>query len=356
MTSSPTGHGGAVWLLGTAAGPQQATASIESRGNVVQVAFIATALAGPAVDAALVADPILLSGVGETAFLGPTYTDQYGNVTVGAGVVWQSRDPGVASVSPTGLVTAVGGPDSTYVVASLGSPTDSLLVTVTLRGAITVRFDDGFLTAYTNAFPALQALGLRGNVGVNPAQVGFGAYMTQAHLDEVHAAGWSVVSHTMTHDTLTTLTDGELDYELRASREWIDAQGYNGSNVFIVPFLIWSARERDAIGTYYEATRGTSATAISPDTTLVSWRPNNPYDLTGIEADELPYTTPAGRNTLRELLQRTVDEGAFLDVFFHHVPDLNVTEFQLTLAVIDEFRDRVLPYHELYPRFARSVF
>jgi len=180
--------------------------------------------------------------------------------------------------------------------------------------------------------------------------------MTQAHLDEVHAAGWSVVSHTMTHDTLTTLTDGELDYELRASREWIDAQGYNGSNVFIVPFLIWSARERDAIGTYYEATRGTSATAISPDTTLVSWRPNNPYDLTGIEADELPYTTPAGRNTLRELLQRTVDEGAFLDVFFHHVPDLNVTEFQLTLAVIDEFRDRVLPYHELYPRFARSVF
>jgi hypothetical protein len=88
----------------------------------------------------------------------------------------------------------------------------------------------------------------------------------------------------------------------------------------------------------------------------VPWRPSQPFELTGIEADELPYTTPEGRDALRQLLQRTVDEGAFLDVFFHHVPDGSETDFQLTMGVIDEFRDRVLPYHELYPRFARSVF
>ena len=354
-TSGATGHGGAVWVLDTLAGPQQAFASIASRGNVVQVAFSATALAGPAVSAALVADSILLSGRGETAFLGATYTDQYGNVTAsGGGAVWQSRDPGVASASPSGLVTAVD-PGATYVVASLGAPTDSLLVTVSLRGAVTVTFDDGFLEAYTSAFPAFQAVGLRGNIAVNPAQVGFPAYMTKAQLDEVHAAGFSIVSHTMTHDTLTTLTVGELDYELRTSQEWIDAQGYNGGNVFIVPFHLWGARERDAIGLRYEATRGTPANAVSPDS-LASWRPSNPYDLTGIEGEDLPYTTLAGRDRLRDLLQRTADEGAFLDVFFHHLPPANVADFEATLAVIDEFRDRVLPYHELYPRFARSVF
>jgi hypothetical protein len=264
----------------------------------------------------------------------------------------------VASVSPDGLVTAVD-PGVTYLDASLGGlPTDSLLVTVSLRGAITVTFDDGFREVASNAFPALQARGLRANIGVNPAQVGFGAYIDEDSLDVLHAAGWSMVSHAMTHDTLTTLTVGELDYELRASQEWIDAQGYNGSNVFIVPFLIWGARERDAIGSYYEAARGTSATASAPDTTLVSWRPSQPFDLTGIEADELPYTTQEGRNALRALLDRTVAEGAFIDVFFHHVPDANIGAFESTMDILNlpAFRDRVLPYHELYPRFARSVF
>ena len=41
---------------------------------------------------------------------------------------------------------------------------------------------------------------------------------------------------------------------------------------------------------------------------------------------------------------------------FHRLPDVFDAELQLTMDVINEFRDRVLPYHELYPRFARSVF
>lgn len=354
-TSDPAGYAGAVWQLGTIAGPQRATASIESRGNLVEVTFDASAAAGVAASVALATDTIHLNGPGETAFLGPSYSDQFGNAAAPASASYESTDPAVATVEPGGLITAVS-EGSSHVVLSLGSSSDSLEVIVSLRGAITITFDDGFREVASNALPVLQALGLRANIGLNPAQVGFPAYIAQDSLDVLHAAGWSMVSHTMTHDTLTTLTDGELDYELRASREWIDAQGYNGSNVFIVPFLIWGARERDAVGSYYEAARGTSATAIAPDTVLVPWRPSQPFELTGIEADELPYTTPEGRDALRALLQRTVDEGAFLDVFFHHLPDENVAAFQLTMGIIDEFRDRVLPYHELYPRFARSVF
>ncbi len=356
--SDQTGHAGAVWQLGTAAGPQQASASIESWGNVVTVDFTATAQPGPPMTAHLIADSILLSARGETAFLAPTFQDAYGNLTGGAGLIWESRDPGVATVAADGLVTGVGA-GSTYVTASFAAPSDSILVTVIMRGAITVTFDDGFVTAYTNGWPVFQEFGLVGNIGVNPARVGgpgdFPAYMTKANLDELHAAGWSMVSHSMTHDTLTTLTVGELDWQLRASQQWIDDQGYRGSNIFVVPYHVWGARERDAIGLYYEAARGTSAGIVSPDS-LVPWRPSNPYDLTGIEADSLPYTTVAGRDRLRALLQRTADEGAFLDLFFHHLPPENIDALRATLAVVNEFRERVLPYHELYPRFARSVY
>jgi len=352
--SDPTGHAGAVWLLGTTAGSQQATASLTSRGNVVEVSFTAAALAGPPTTAVLIADSILISARGETAFLAPTHRDAFGNTSSGSGLVWVSRDPAVATVAADGLVTGVA-TGSTYVTAGFGPPSDSILVTVAMRGAITITFDDGFITAFTNAWPVFQEFGLPGNVGVNPAQVGFPTYMTMANLDELHAAGWSMVSHTMTHDTLITRSAAQLDFELRASQQWIDDQGYRGSNVFIVPFHIWGARERDAIGTIYEATRGFSVTQVTPDS-LVSWQPSNPFDLTGMEADLLPFTSLAGRNRLRAQLQRTLDEGLFLDLFFHRLLSADVAAFRATLAVVNEFRDRVLPYHELYPRFARSVF
>ena len=353
VTSGAGGYAAAVWMLGTAAGAQQASASIVSRGIVINVAFTATALAGPAASAVLTADSVLLSARGETAYLSPTYRDAFLNPTTPSGATWVSRVPSVATVASDGLVTGQAA-GATYVVASMPSSTDSILVTVVMRGAITLTFDDGFITAYTNAWPVFQEFGLPGNIGVNPAQVGFAAYMTKGNLDELHAAGWSMVSHSMTHDSLTTASTGELDFELRASQEWIDAQGYNGSNVFIVPYHSWGLRERNAIAAYYEATRGTSADAVLPET-LVPWRPPNPYDLTGIDADALPYTTVQGRDRLRALLQRTVDEGAFLDVYLHHLPAGNVQAFRDMLTVINDFRERVLPYHALYPRFARAV-
>jgi len=249
------------------------------------------------------------------------------------------------------------GPDSTWVVGSFAGSIDSLLVTVARSGAITVTFDDGFLDAYTNAWPVFQEFGMVGNIAVNPMPIdsGWADYMTTAQLDELHAAGFSIVSHSMTHDSLTTTTLGELDYELRVSQEWIDARGYEGSNVFVVPYHDWGTRERDAIAVYYEAARGISANSTVPDT-LVSWKPDNPYDLTGIDTGQLPFTTPAGRDVLRQMLQRAVDEGRFLDVFFHRLPPADVDAFRETLAIIDEFRDRVLPYRQLYPKYARSVF
>ncbi|HSH76047.1 MAG TPA: polysaccharide deacetylase family protein, partial [Longimicrobiales bacterium] len=348
-----TGRAGAVWLLGTTAGEQGARARVQSRDGTVTLDISATALAGPAVTASVRADSILLSGRGETALLRPSYADRFGNPAEPGGLSWISRDPSVVTVTAEGLVTGADA-GGTYIVGSIDrQPVDSLLATVEMRGAITITFDDGFITAYTNAWPVFRELGLPGNVAVNPGQVGYPSYMTVAHLDELHAAGWSMVSHTMTHSSMPGLSDGELDDQLQASRDWLDGQGYNGSNVFIVPYHEWGARELAAVGRYHEAARGITAGFVVPDS-LVSWMPSNPFGLTGIEGDELPFTSVEGRDRLRAFLQKTVDEGAFIDLFFHHLEAADVDAFRETLQVVAEFRDRVLPYHELFPRVARS--
>jgi uncharacterized protein YjdB len=354
--SDETGHASAVWQLGTVAGSHVATATITTRGTTVAVAFTADALAAPASVAYLVSDSVLLSGRGETAFLGPTFEDPYGNAATPVPMSWTSRDPAVATVASDGLIVAEAA-GAAWVTGSLGAAVDSVLVTVVLRGAITISFDDGWLTTYTDARSVMDEYGFAGNIAVYTEVVdgGFPAYMDADQLQELHDAGWTLVSHTVSHDSLSTLSDLELDAELRLSQRWLVDRGFErGSDVIIVPYHDFGGRERVAASAYYEVARGASANAVVPDS-MVYWQPTNPYELTGIDAEQLPYTTVAGRDRLRAMLQRTRDEGRFLDVFFHQVPPANVDALRETLAVIDEFRDRVLPYHELYPELARTV-
>jgi len=352
-SSDGRGYAAAVWRLGTIAGPQRASASFVVPGSAAVVEVEAEAHASAAVAARLVADSVLLNGRGETAYLAPTFTDAYGNAAEPTEVTWASEDVGVATVAQDGLVTGRGG-GTTWVTGSVGGTPDSLLVTVVLRGAITLTFDDGRRTAYTEAFPVVREYGFVANVAVNPGTVSFPANMGLAHLQELHEAGWSMVSHGMNHLNLTTLTPGELDYELRAAKEFLDEQGFRGTDIFVVPYHDWTDRERLAVSRYYRAARGITANFFPTDS-LVYWMPSQPFDLTGMAADYLPYTTVEGRDRLRALLQRTVDEGRFVDLFFHEVPPENVPALRETLAILGEFRDRVLPYAALYPAYARTV-
>lgn len=353
-TSDNTGHAGAVWTLGTVAGAQEASATIVTRGIAIVVTFSATALAAPAAAAYLTADSVLLSGRGESALLTPTFEDPYGNVALPVPVSWDTSDAAVATVGSDGLVTGQS-TGSSWVTATLGSSVDSIQVTLAPRGAITITFDDGWLTTYTEAWPVLQEFNLVGNVGVYTEAVGWPGYMDVSQLQELHDDGWTMVSHSISHDSLTTLSDELLDYELRNSQQWLIDRGFErGAKIFIAPYHDFGLRERVAVSNYYDAARGVSSNAFIPDS-LVFWKPSDSYELTGIDVEQLPYTTVLGRDQLRTLLQRTLDEGRFIDVLFHQVPSPNVTALRETLMIVDEFRDRVLTYHELYPELPRIV-
>jgi peptidoglycan/xylan/chitin deacetylase (PgdA/CDA1 family) len=309
---------------------------------------------GRAVRATLDADSVLLSARGETVLLAPSFYDAQGDAAMAEGVDWISSDPAVVTVAPDGLVTGQG-TGTAYVTGSLGSSADSLLVTVEHRGAITLTFDDGWRTTYTEAFPVMKEFAFPANVAVNPGVLTYSGYMELAHLHELHQAGWSMVSHTMNHARLTELTVEELDLELRGTKEFLDEQGFRGSDVFVVPYHDWTERERNTVFQYHRVARSASA-RLFPTDSLVSWNPSLPYELTGVEADSLPYTSVEGRDRLRALLQRTVDEGVFMDLFFHHMPPERVGALRETLAILDEYRDRVMPYHELYRESARMVW
>ncbi len=105
--------------------------------------------------------------------------------------------------------------------------------------AVAVTFDDGYRSVLTQAFPIMQELGLVGSVFVVSESVGSERPMSWPGVDhwlgtehehelvplscdelnQLIDAGWEVGSHTRTHPHLTALADGELESELRGSRE-----------------------------------------------------------------------------------------------------------------------------------------
>jgi len=91
--------------------------------------------------------------------------------------------------------------------------------------AVPVTLDDGEITQYKHAFPALQERGLRATVFALPGLVNREKkYMTWAQLREMSSCGHNVQSHGWAHRFLTQCNSEDLRQELRDSRLEIESQ------------------------------------------------------------------------------------------------------------------------------------
>lgn len=233
-----------------------------------------------------------------------------------------------------------------------GTPPPPPTIPAIGAGAVTVTFDDGFNTTYDNAYPVLREFGLRGNVAVNsqPVDEGWTDYMTLAQIRELHAAGWSVVNHTVSHPDLTMVTDAELARQIRDNKLWIERNGFRGSNVFVVPFHAWGARELAVARQYSSYARGYTVYQSDPAGFMQSYPlPQDRYGLTGFEPEFAPYTTAAGREQTRALVERAVRENKFVDIFFHKIPTENVPAFRELMKLLQPYVANIKPYHEIFP-------
>lgn len=87
---------------------------------------------------------------------------------------------------------------------------------------IVLTFDDGYLDAYTDAFPLLRRRGLIGEfnviTGYAGLRVGVNSYLTWPQIDAMAAAGMEMESHTVDHQDLGLVSTPKAIYELRFSR------------------------------------------------------------------------------------------------------------------------------------------
>lgn len=106
-------------------------------------------------------------------------------------------------------------------------------------GAVTFRFDDGWLSAYNNALPKLNEAGFKGVfyiVSQRFLEDGYSGFINHEQLLEIYDQGHEIGAHTRTHPHLTDLSAVEQENEIRGSREDLLALGIPEVNSFSYPF------------------------------------------------------------------------------------------------------------------------
>lgn len=125
------GQAVAQWTLGTILGANEVTASVT--GVTSQLRFQATGAPGSVATISISPqNPRLLSGV-DSARITVQSLDSFGNVTTPTPTL-TARDPSLISVASNGVIRVLRRGSATYVVATAGEKTDSVLVTVLAPG------------------------------------------------------------------------------------------------------------------------------------------------------------------------------------------------------------------------------
>lgn len=179
-----------------------------------------------------------------------------------------------------------------------------------LRPFITFVDDDGFKTVMTVLKPMFESRGKNFVTAVPVNTIGNSGRMTKDDLLELENNGHEIASHGLNHLDLTTLSDSQLDYELRESLKQLRAMGLKTNNI-VYPFGGNNEKVRRKASEYYRMGVSTSM--------MINSTPINQYRLHrhGIG----PYSTGNfTRDDYKNVIDRCFNNKEWL-IFMTHVND-----------------------------------
>ena len=177
---------------------------------------------------------------------------------------------------------------------------------------VSLTFDDGYETEYTNALPILEKYGMTSTQFDITNLIGKSGYMTAAQLKTLYGDGDEIASHTVTHDDLTQETATALSNELTQSKATLQADTGESVTDFAYPYGLYNANVMKAAETVYSSARGVESGLNSKDNF-------NQYDL---KAEDIYTTTTTAQ--VADWVAQAQATNTWLIFVFHGV-DANTT-------------------------------
>ncbi len=190
-------------------------------------------------------------------------------------------------------------------------------------GVITLWFDDGWITQYTNALPIMEKYGFLGAEAIAVKLACYPPFMNWDQLRDMQSKGWETTAHSVMHNCdLGYYTTKTTVYELGGSLQMIQAHGLRADQ-FVMPCGYSGQQIDDAFENqhppiietakkYYHSYRTTQYERIN------SIPVADPYNL---NAFQLRNTT--SDQEIQAMINKAITEHGWLIIVIHQIDDTN---------------------------------
>lgn len=188
---------------------------------------------------------------------------------------------------------------------------------------VSITFDDGLRSQYTNAIPLLDRYGFTSTQYIPTAGVGDPGRVTVDMIRSMYAGGHQIAAHTVTHPHLTTLSPERLQSELTESRQTLEA--IIGAPVldFASPYGDYNADVLAAIGRVFRTHR----TASSGDNTT------SPFNRSYIRTQTVQRTTTVA--DVQQWIDAAKQGHKWLVIAYHQVVATPTDAYGTTPETLD---------------------
>lgn len=201
------------------------------------------------------------------------------------------------------------------------------------RPIVTLTFDDGWASQYTQAFQIMQWYNASGTFYLVPGFLNTPHYLTTDQARQIEQAGNEIGSHTMNHMNLTELSPDNISQELVQSKQAL-ADLFGPVKNFAAPFGAFSYQVTGEIKQSYSSDRTTEIGFNNSENF-------NPYE---ILSQNIYNTTTVAE--INQWLDQATRQKSWLVLTFHQV-DTSNSPYAITPqnfeAVLASIRTRSLP-------------
>ena len=200
-----------------------------------------------------------------------------------------------------------------------------------VRPMISFVSDDGNKKDYENLKPIADAKGVPFVSAVVSSMIGQSTQMTTAQLLEVQANGWEISSHTHTHQTLTGLTEAQMNAQFADSLSTFESLGIKCSTLCI-PYGMYNDLALEVARKYFRCARSSDTGVNKPPVETFKLR-------SYLFAEDVYLDTASGfmRNSLeyyKLLVDKAVAENGWL-IFLMHSNYVDSTQLTHLSGLID---------------------
>ena len=238
---------------------------------------------------------------------------------------------------------------------------DDLRFGIIAKPKIIISFDDNSITQIGRGYPIMAANGQRGVVFITTGRVGNVGLMTLDHLRTLRDAGWDICNHTVSHLTLTTVSQAEMEADIDGGYDWLVANGFGETAKFFAypngyynDDVIAKLKERHVLARI--------ATRIPMQT---HFEIINYHDLQ-FKLHNLSVTNTTSVATVEAAIDRVIEGGSQLALLFHYLVSADPVPGEYLTADFKSISDylkskqdvgllEVITYSDYYNELVRNI-